>query len=159
VSVAGLEDTLVRVPGSHQLGRKTELLLPAAKRLHADATLVFFEAPHRIRQTLRDCSIFGKQPIFVFRELTKIHEETLTGSPSELAETLERPQGEFTVVVPMEQAEENQQLEIDSAAVIRVFGCLTEKLALSKRAIAREVGKEFGLSTRQVYELVNKSPE
>lgn len=160
VSIAGLEDVpfvFLGFPPARSKDRNN--WFSKAKRLHADAALVFFEAPHRIRQTLRDLLFLGEQPILVYRELTKIHEETLSGPASALAESIEHPQGEFTVVVPVQQTEENKHVAVDVEAVTRAFGRLTESSGLSKRAVAREVGKEFGLSTRQVYELANKSPE
>jgi 16S rRNA C1402 (ribose-2'-O) methylase RsmI len=88
-----------------------------------------------------------------------VHEETRIGSAESLAEAMDHPQGEFTVVVPQAQVALDQPSAVSREAVIEAFGRLTEKSQLSKRAIAREVGKEFGLSTRQVYELANKSPE
>src|SRR5437016_1959218 len=51
------------------------------------ATLVVYEAPHRIARTLKDAvEIFGNRPGAVARELTKLHEETVRGSLAELAE-------------------------------------------------------------------------
>jgi 16S rRNA (cytidine1402-2'-O)-methyltransferase len=160
VSIAGLEDVPFVFMGFPPVRSKDRTnWFSKAKRLHPEAALVFFEAPHRIRQTLKDLMVLGEQPIILCRELTKVHEETRTGSATALAESIEHPQGEFTVVVPMQQPQENQQVDIDIEAVIQMFGRLTEVGGLSKRAIAREVGKEFGLSTRQVYELANKSSD
>lgn len=160
VSIAGLEGVPFVFLGFPPIRSKDrDSWFSKAKRFHAEAALVFFEAPHRIRQTLKDLAILGEQPILVCRELTKIHEETLSGPASALAVSIEHPQGEFTVVVPMQQTQENQRVEIDVDAVTRAFGRLTEIGGLSKRAVAREVGREFGLSTRQVYELANKSPD
>ena len=160
VSIAGLPDVPFVFLGFPPTRSKDRInWFSKAKRLHSEAALVFFEAPHRIRQTLRDLVVLGEQPILICRELTKIHEEALSGSAAVLAESIEHPQGEFTVIVPMQQAKENQRVEIDLEAVAQAFGRLTENGGLSKRAIAREVGREFGLSTRQVYELANKSPE
>lgn len=66
-------------------------------------TLILFESPHRLLRTLADLvESVGDRPGAVSRELTKMHEETLRGSLSELLETLsERPalRGEFSIVV------------------------------------------------------------
>jgi 16S rRNA (cytidine1402-2'-O)-methyltransferase len=68
-----------------------------------DATLVFFESPHRIVASLDDAgAVLGDRPAAVARELTKLHEEVLRGSLSELRATLgARPsiKGEIVVVV------------------------------------------------------------
>jgi 16S rRNA (cytidine1402-2'-O)-methyltransferase len=66
-------------------------------------TLVFFESPHRLLASLEDAlAELGDRPAALGRELTKIHEEVLRGSLSELLEELrKRPslKGEFVVVV------------------------------------------------------------
>jgi len=65
-------------------------------------TLIFFEAPHRIRRTLKDLlEAFGDRRAAYGREITKIHEEFRRGTLSELATDFEtrEPRGEFTLVV------------------------------------------------------------
>jgi 16S rRNA (cytidine1402-2'-O)-methyltransferase len=68
-----------------------------------DHTLIFFESPHRLLASLEDAaSILGARPAAVCRELTKLHEETVRGSLSEvLARFAARPgiKGELVVVV------------------------------------------------------------
>ena len=66
--------------------------------------IVLFESPHRIIKTLQDIqSALGQeQPVIVVRELTKIHEEVLAGSVSEILQKIKegRDRGEFVVIVP-----------------------------------------------------------
>jgi 16S rRNA (cytidine1402-2'-O)-methyltransferase len=68
-----------------------------------DHTLVFFESPHRVRASLDDAlAALGDRPAALCRELTKLHEETLRGTLSEIAAELrQRPaiRGEITLVV------------------------------------------------------------
>src|SRR5688500_5310467 len=60
-------------------------------------TFTFFEAPHRIAQTLHDMGeIFGERPIMVARELTKLHQNLLSGSSSSVIGRLTAVRGEFT---------------------------------------------------------------
>lgn len=69
------------------------------------ATLVFFEAPHRVRESLQAMAgvLGGARPAAIARELTKVHEEVLRGSLDELARSLasrdKPPVGEITIVV------------------------------------------------------------
>lgn len=66
------------------------------------ATLVFYEAPHRIRETLTDAlAILGDRRAVVARELTKLHEQFLRGSLAELTNLLatQSPRGEMTLVI------------------------------------------------------------
>ena len=65
-------------------------------------TIVFFESPHRIINLLTSLlHTIGDREISVSRELTKLHEETVRGSISEVLEIIEktRPRGEYTVVI------------------------------------------------------------
>jgi 16S rRNA (cytidine1402-2'-O)-methyltransferase len=71
-----------------------------------DLTTVWFEAPHRIVETLRDLAdiLGGDHPLFLAREMTKRFEESVRGTVSRVEEWLsarhERQQGEFVLVVP-----------------------------------------------------------
>src|SRR6185436_8017643 len=62
--------------------------------------VVFFEAPHKVRKTLEELIVLVNRPIIVARELTKIHEEFVSGLPAELLAKFEAPQGEFTIMIP-----------------------------------------------------------
>ena len=50
-----------------------------------ERAVVFFEAPHKLRRTLKDLCLFVNRPIFVAREITKIHEELILGSAWRIA--------------------------------------------------------------------------
>jgi len=63
-------------------------------------TLVFFEAPHRLRRALEDIrAALGDRRIAVCRELTKVFEEIFRGTVSEALEHFREPRGEFTLVI------------------------------------------------------------
>ena len=80
-------------------GRVTRLEHLAAQ----NKTVVFYESPHKIFKTLKQCAeIFGAdRPASISRELTKMYEETLRGSLTELIDHIEEtaPRGEFVFVV------------------------------------------------------------
>jgi 16S rRNA (cytidine1402-2'-O)-methyltransferase len=80
-------------------GRVTRLEHLAAQ----NKTVVFYESPHKILKTLKQCAeIFGAdRPASISRELTKMHEETLRGSLTELIDYFEEtaPRGEFVLVI------------------------------------------------------------
>jgi 16S rRNA (cytidine1402-2'-O)-methyltransferase len=159
ISVAGLRDghfAFLGFPPARSNDRNRWLQL--AERLHQDVSIVFFEAPHRIRRTLVDLKFLDDRSIHVFRELTKVHEETLTGSVIELAQALASPRGEYTIVVPRKEVIDQEAFTPSETDIRDIIGQLTEYAATSKRAAAREVGKKFGLSARQVYELAKKAP-
>lgn len=80
-------------------GRVTRLEHLAAQ----NKTVVFYESPHKILKTLKQCAeIFGvDRPASISRELTKMYEETLRGSLTELIDHFEEtaPRGEFVLVI------------------------------------------------------------
>src|SRR5262245_31909177 len=106
------------------------------ERLRATGgTVVFVEAPHRIHETLRALQqAVGDCMVSVGRELTKAHEQLVNGPISTVPNRLERPLGEFTVVVRVEreaaqvstQAPTSQQLASE-------FGDMTANKTLSRR--------------------------
>ena len=116
-------------------------------------TLVWFEAPHRLVESLGEAArILGPRRAAVARELTKLHEETLRGTLDELARVFGARgagRGEITVVVQgAEGADTAPSLgegEVDTA--------IQEALAtgLSKRSAAREIAARSGRPARQIY--------
>lgn len=116
------------------------------------ATLIFFESPHRIIETLHDLvtALPGRQ-VAVTRELTKLHEEVLRGEAADIAMQLEaRPsvKGEITLLVgPPEADEEVSETELENA----IAHALAEMPA-SKAA--SEVAKRFNLNRSDVYQRI-----
>jgi 16S rRNA (cytidine1402-2'-O)-methyltransferase len=131
--------------------------LPARKRerrsklqeLRADRySIVFYESPHRLKESLDDIrEIFGDRRMVLAREVTKIHEEFLRGSISEvIGEVSQREiRGEVTLIIegcsdlhaPSEEAlrEEIARLIADGMRVKEVAEVLGEKYGYSKRQI------------------------
>lgn len=120
--------------------------------------VVFFEAPHRVRRTLGELDNLVKWPIVAAREITKLHEEFKTGTPAELAAFFETPKGEFTFVVPAEQAKPSQAEAPDDSAVVGVVGQITKSGGFSsKRKVAREAARRLGMTTKQVYAVLERT--
>jgi 16S rRNA (cytidine1402-2'-O)-methyltransferase len=76
----------------------------------ANETLIFYEAPHRILETLADLKkVFGdRRRVVVARELTKVHEEFLRGTVGEVSAELAKRaavKGEITIIVSAERSE------------------------------------------------------
>ena len=75
---------------------------------NADKTLILYEAPHKIKQTLKDLeSTTGERRIVLAREITKIHEEYISGTANELLEKVEEPKGEFVIVIDKAKKDNN----------------------------------------------------
>jgi len=130
----------------------TDAVEASRKRL-----VVFFEAPHRVLKTLEELRAYVTRPIIIGRELTKIHEEFVKGTPEELLKRFESPHGEFTLMIPPEGPGDRAPEEITDETVLELFGQITESGAsATKREAAREVGERLGLSAKQVYDIVER---
>ena len=128
------------------------------RRSHLDSlkgeqrTMVFYEAPHKLEDTLEDfVAVFGaERRIALCRELTKLHEEVVRTTVGQaLADCATRPpRGEYVLVV--EGAPEAPAQEADpQAALERVAQLRTEGLSL--KDAARQAAKETGLPKNELY--------
>jgi 16S rRNA (cytidine1402-2'-O)-methyltransferase len=120
-------------------------------------TIVLFESPHRIEATLSDvAAIFGERPISVSRELTKLHEQTIHGRSNNLNTTAIPARGEFTVVLGPATDEVQPAHPHTDNDVATEFGQITDKVGVSKRRAIAETGRKFGLSTNEVYLILER---
>jgi 16S rRNA (cytidine1402-2'-O)-methyltransferase len=113
-------------------------------------TLVVYEAPHRIRQTIGDLlNVLGDRKAVVTRELTKVHEEVIRGTLSGIQGHLAKgtSKGEFTVIV--HGAEEHPpQATMDPREYLRN---LMLHHGLSKKEAVAAAAKDLGLPKKDVY--------
>lgn len=117
------------------------------------ATLIFYEAPHRILESLEDiAATLGEREIVVARELTKMHEEVLRGTASQIAGELaarDAIRGEFVVMIA-KASEPAQDLTPPEEAVAMLVSAGIDRMEAMKT-----VARERGLSKREVYKLVS----
>lgn len=125
----------------------------ALQRLQAEPrTIVVFESPHRLHETLADMqNIFGDRQVGIGRELTKVFEEVLRGTLSELRTWLHKRdiKGEVALLVAGCAAEEAPVEEQTIRAEIR----LLDAEGLPLKEIARIMSERYRLSKREVYAL------
>ncbi|HEY4525133.1 MAG TPA: 16S rRNA (cytidine(1402)-2'-O)-methyltransferase [Candidatus Paceibacterota bacterium] len=100
LSIAGISADAFTFLGflPHKKGRQTMLKQVASSEI----PVVLFESPHRILKLLKELAALKIKKVSIGRELTKLHEEVLSGEPLALAEDLERRKavrGEFVVIV------------------------------------------------------------
>jgi len=123
-----------------------------ASRL-SSRTLIFYEAPHRLLETLQDVAdILGpERRVVVAREVTKLHEEFLRGQASDVLNQLKkRPdiKGEITLLIA--KAEENSAAPTLESVAVRVRE-LMQSEGLEERSALKQAAKEFGLSKSEAY--------
>lgn len=112
--------------------------------------LLFYEAPHRILQSLEDCrAVLGERRVFLGRELTKLHEESLVGSLGGVAADLAaRPaiKGEFVVLI-----EGGEAPAAPSADSVVEKLCWHREQGDSLKSAVQAVMAELGLPRSAVY--------
>ena len=118
------------------------------------ATLIFYEAPHRIAAALRDAlEILGEREAVVARELTKVHEEFVRGRLSELAvrfSAAESARGEMVLIIDRAVIQD----EGDTEKTVASLAALVTKLeseGLDHRAALKKAAREMGLSRAAAY--------
>jgi 16S rRNA (cytidine1402-2'-O)-methyltransferase len=135
----------------HRAGERRRRL----RQLRGEArTVVFYEAPHRILQTLADVEeVLGPLEMVLGRELTKLHETVLRGTPAELAHQLGgNVRGEITLAMAG-PAGETAGTDVDARAG-RILDCWREALERSggdRRAALRVAARELGLKKPELF--------
>jgi 16S rRNA (cytidine1402-2'-O)-methyltransferase len=125
----------------------------------AGGTVVFYEAPHRIRRTLAELlQYLGDCQIVVGRELTKVHEEVLRGPVSRVLDDLAEPRGEFTVVVYIGQKTELSPSQVPSDEQMLVeFGETTKQKALNRRRAIGLLAVKYRMTPNDVYSAIERA--
>jgi 16S rRNA (cytidine1402-2'-O)-methyltransferase len=117
------------------------------------ATLVFYEAPHRILETLADiAAVMGKRDVAVARELTKVHEEVLRGTAAEILAVLgarDSVRGEFVVLIAKATVPEVVEMPVEEAIGLLVGA------GVGRMDAIKTLARERGLSKRDIYKLVS----
>jgi len=117
-------------------------------------TLVFYEAPHRIEKMMKSVlEIFGDRRCCIARELTKVHEEFLRGTVSELIPELEGLKGEMVVIV--EGNRDDYSKDVDSDLIIRMVRESVE-LGMTTSDAVRDAAKKTGISRNVIYRIVHQ---
>src|SRR5262249_25105841 len=119
------------------------------------ATIVFYEAPHRIRESLLDVrEILGDRPAAVARELTKLHEQFIRGAVSEIAAHFEanEPRGEMTLVIAGNR--EDNLRAVESISISEEVERLAREQGLSRIDAIKQAAHSRGLSKREAYRLL-----
>ena len=116
-----------------------------------ERTMIFYEAPHKLRATLDDLAgTFGPdRPMAVCRELTKLHEEVLRLTIGQAVEhyAAQEPRGEFVLVVagrPPQAREGDEDAALERVEQLRDAG-------MPLKAAAARAAEEFGVKKRALY--------
>lgn len=120
-------------------------------------TIVFYEAPHRIKKTLKLMyDILGNRSIALCRELTKKHEEINRGTIEEILSVIDDMKGEMVIVVEGSHEEFQDQPLVFEQSIVEHVEEYIEKGMSTKDAI-KEVAKERKISKNIVYNEYHKN--
>jgi 16S rRNA (cytidine1402-2'-O)-methyltransferase len=121
--------------------------------------IVFYEAPHRIAETLREmAAILGDRRIALGRELTKVHEELVVQPITSHLAALTEPRGEYTVVVSPPGPGLAEQAQVpDADALASEFGQLANTGASSRRQAIKALAQKYHVTAREVYRLIEEA--
>jgi 16S rRNA (cytidine1402-2'-O)-methyltransferase len=122
------------------------------------ATMVIYEAPHRIAATLADAlEVLGNRPAAVARELTKIHEEIVRGSLRDLVQRFGNgARGEMVLLISgaeVDEASAAGETETASRKLIERLSEL-EREGLDAKAALKKAAREVGMKRAEAYRLV-----
>lgn len=133
------------------------------RRTHLDSlkkehrTMIFYEAPHKLTNTLKDlaAAFGGERRISLCRELTKIHEEVIRTTIAEAMERFEEnaPRGEFVLVV--EGAPEQQKEEATPEQAAELARRLMAD-GMSASSAAKEAASVTGIKKSDIYRLIQQ---
>jgi 16S rRNA (cytidine1402-2'-O)-methyltransferase len=128
--------------------------------LDSPLTQIFYEAPHRITETLRDVvAILGpERHVVIAREVTKLHEEFLRGRADTVLEQIKQrgeTRGEITLLIG--KAEEIPTELSSPRGVAKRVKELMRVEQLEEKAALKQAAKEFGLSKSQAYRELQRS--
>ena len=122
-------------------------------------TIVYFEAPHRIKSTLEELlAKIGDRPAVICRELTKIHETLVRGPISGLLGSIGDVRGELTVVVDIGLTTESKVTSAPASErdLAIQFGEITESGAMTRRKAIGILARRHGRSPNDVYKAIEK---
>ncbi len=155
LAVSGLDTRRFTFEGFLPSGKKERRM--ALEELTGEArTMVFHEAPHRLRATLADMAeVLGDRPVALCRELTKLHEDTVRTTLAQAAAyyAANEPRGEYVLVVAGREKQQGPQLTLEQG-VERVLRLREDGMRM-KDAV-RQVADDTGLSRNDLYDAVLK---
>ena len=114
-------------------------------------TLIIYEAPHKINDSLNDLKdIIGNRKIVLAREITKIHEEFIRGNIDEIIEKSESLKGEMNLLIEGSHEINNENI-LNNLSLDEHYN-VYEKQGLSKKEIIKKIAKDRGVNKNEIYQ-------
>ena len=117
-----------------------------------NSTLILYEAPHKLIRTLEDIMEFlGDRNVVLAREITKIHEEFIRGTISQILEKYKEPKGEFVIIVEKSFKNVNEKdwlLDLSLEEHYKYY----EKKGFEKKEIIKKIAKDRNKNKNEIYQ-------
>ena len=120
-----------------------------------DSTIILYEAPHKIKNTLQELKdIFGeeenKRKIVLAREITKIHEEYIRGTIDEIIEKSENLKGEIVLIIEANKNNKKIENELNNLSLEEHYK-FYENQGLEKKEIIKKIAKDRNVNKNEIY--------
>lgn len=113
-------------------------------------TIVIYEAPHKIEDTLKDLKpIVENRNIVLAREITKIHEEFIRGEIDDIIKKAKGLKGEMVLLI--EGAKKEKKKNVLNDLSLKEHYIFYEKQGLEKKDIIKKIAKDRGVSKNEIY--------
>jgi len=120
------------------------------------STLVFYEAPHRIKAVIEDArEVLGNRMCVVARELTKLHEEFIRGPLSTIEIPQDAARGEFVLLIgPPVEGEQARTDQLELTSITKEIDRLISEEGIDQKAALKRIARDRGVSKSEVYRLM-----
>ncbi len=113
-------------------------------------TIIVYEAPHKMKETLKDLSdVIGERKVVLAREITKIHEEFIRGNINEILEKVDGLKGEMILLI--EGGNKIKKENILNNLSLEEHYNVYEKQGLERKEIIKKIAKDRGVNKNEIY--------
>lgn len=120
-------------------------------------TLIFYEAPHKIDNTLKILyQILGNRRVVLAREITKIHEEFIRGNLEELVEKEQNNKGEYVIIIEGTEKINAEKIFLNNLTLEEHYKYY-EKQNLDKKEIIKKIAKDRNKNKNEIYQYFLKN--
>ncbi len=122
-------------------------------------TVIFFEAPHRIRATLEELeTLAGDCEVVIAREMTKKHEQLVRGPISGILKAGIEERGEFTIVAYIGDVTNIcPHIPLKESELLSELGHTTSERGVTKRQAINRLSKRHGIPPNEIYDLIERA--
>ena len=115
-------------------------------------TIILYEAPHKILNTINDLeNILENRQVVFAREITKIHEEFIRGTIRDIKEKIENPKGEFVIIIEGNKNVENIENNLRLLTIDEHYNYYENK-GYSKKEIIKLIAKDRNVNKNEIYQ-------